>query len=174
MRRIFAVAALAFVPAGAIGQKLDLTLEAIASRASEKSEVDMDSASLAAAQKLTGKVPANLAGLTEVHVRAYEFAKAGAYSDQELDPIRKQVGPGSGWNRIVSVKDKSDTVEVYMFTAQGKAGGFLVLAGEPKELTVVHVVGDLTVEKLHEIVKSDIKYDLKSVLAAAASNPAPR
>jgi hypothetical protein len=160
------VAALA--PAGAAAQKLELRLDALASRAAEKAEVDLDGAALGTAKILAGGIPAQLSGLAEVHVRHYEFPEKGAYSPADLEHLRKQVGPGSGWARLVSVKDETDDVEIHFFPARAGNGGLLIVAGEARELTVVHLVGDFSEDKLREIVKSDIKYDLGGILAAAA------
>ena len=82
----------------AVGQKLELKLDAIAARASAKNEVDLDGpllqmalgkASEAAKEGKDGKkssLPALLAGVKGVYVRNYEFEKSGVYSDAELDP----------------------------------------------------------------------------------------
>ena len=43
----------------------------------------------------------------------------------------------------------------------GKPQAFLLIAAEPKELTVVHVVGSIDLASLREVVNSTIHYDLK-------------
>ena len=49
-----------------------------------------------------------------------------------------------------------------MFIQDGKPGGFLLIAAEEKELSVVYVVGSIDLASLQEVVKSTIQYDLKS------------
>ncbi|MCU1334903.1 MAG: hypothetical protein JWO19_484 [Bryobacterales bacterium] len=44
----------------------------------------------------------------------------------------------------------------------GKTTGFLPIAAEEKELTVVHVAGTTDVASLQEVVKSTIAYDLST------------
>ena len=47
-------------------------------------------------------------------MRHYEFDKAGAWSDKDLEPLRKQVSEGSGWSRILNVKEKNESTEVFV------------------------------------------------------------
>jgi hypothetical protein len=57
------------------------------------------------------------------------------------------------WSRIIgarSRKDKTD-VEVYVRIDGDKATGLTVLAIEPKEFTVVNIVGAIDLEKLHRL-----------------------
>src|SRR5512140_220920 len=84
----------------ASAQKLELKLDAIAAKASDKAEVDLDGALLKLAlqhglskKDKDGKSPerARLSGVQQIHVRHYAFENARSYSDQELKPLRKQV-----------------------------------------------------------------------------------
>ena len=160
----------------ASAQKLELKLDAVAARASEKAEVDLDGAilKLALPQLLSKKgkdakspVGDLLSGLQEIHVRSYEFEKAGAYSDTDLEPLRKQVGEGSGWSRIVNVKEKNESVEVFVQSQGGKVSSCLILAAEAKELAVVYIMGSLTLAQMKELVDSNVVYNL----AALAEQP---
>jgi hypothetical protein len=175
----------------ALGQKVELKLDTIAAKASAKSEVDLDGALLqlalgkvqaAAKEKAEKKekdgkegrksVPANLpallAGVKGVYVRNYEFEKPGLYADQDLDPIRQQVGSGSGWSRIVNVKEKNESTEIYVVIHGDEIGGCLILSAQPKELTVVHVTGALNLAQMKELVDSNIQYDLSALMSQAA------
>jgi hypothetical protein len=49
-----------------------------------------------------------------------------------------------------------------MLSQNGKTAGFLLISAEPKELTVVHIVGSIDLASLQAVVKSTISYDLKS------------
>jgi hypothetical protein len=143
------------------GQQVDLKFDAIAAKAKEKTEIDLDGNALSALMKLGGKNDL-LANVTGVVMRNYEFAKEGEYSDRDLEPVRKQVS-GTGWSRILIVKEEKETTEIYMFTAAGKPAGFLLIAAEPEELTVVNVQGNIQVAQLQELVQSSIAFDLKSL-----------
>jgi uncharacterized protein DUF4252 len=155
---------LALVPLGA--QTLDLNLDAVAAKAKEKAEITLEGPLLTLAlQKAPDKAKGALANVSRVLVRHYEFAKAGEYSDSDLESIRKQVSAGAGWARIVNVKEEHESTEIYLLNQGGKAGGFLLVAAEEKELTVIHVVGSIdlaSLASLQEVVNSTIHYDLKS------------
>ena len=156
------------------GQKLELKFDALAAKASDKAEVDLNGAllKLAFSQALSkkdkdGKSPAGdwLSGVQEIHVRHYEFDKAGSFSDQDLEPLRKQVSEGSGWSRIVNVKDKDESAEVFVQSQGGKVGSCLILATEAKELSVVYLMGTLTLAQMKELVDSNIAYNLAALAA---------
>jgi hypothetical protein len=169
------LAGMALAPfAGA--QKLELKFEAIAAKASQKAEVDLDGGLLKLATQYglskkdkDGKSPVGdlLSGVQEVHVRHYEFAKAGAYSDQDLEPLRKQVSEGAGWSRVLNVKEKDESAEIFVQSQGGKVGSCLILAAEAKELSVVYLMGTLTLAQMKELVDSNVMYNL----AALADQP---
>jgi hypothetical protein len=166
---LLATVAALLAPTWAAAQKLELNFDALAAKAREKAEVDLDGAALKQSLQLLGQnpkdpdAPSPFSGVQGLFVRHYEFAAPGAYSDSDLVSVRKQVASGSGWSRIVNVKEKNESVEIYMLTPAGaKPGGFLLIAAEPKELTVVHVIGPLDVSRLQELVNSRISYDLKT------------
>jgi len=145
--------------ASASAQTLDLNLDALAAKAKEKAEITLEGSLLAQAlQMAPEKVKGAVANVTRVVVRHYEFAQTGQYSDTDLDAIRKQV---SSWSRLLSVKEEHEATEVYMLSQDGKPAGFLLISAEPKELTVVHVVGSIDLASLKEVVNSTIHYDLK-------------
>jgi hypothetical protein len=147
-----------FLPALVWGQKLELKLDSLAAKAAQKDEMDLDSNALAQALQ-AGKLGHKLPGsVTELHVRQYEFAKPDQYSDSELEPVRKQLGAGSGWSRIINVKEKKESTEIYSHIQGDKLGGLLILACEAKEVSVVYILGALTPEQLKDLVSSNIQY----------------
>jgi len=82
-----------------------------------------------------------------VYVREFEFKSSGVYAASDLEAVREQVR-APGWSQLMKVEDKEDgdeeTVEIYVY---GKAdrrnfyGAMVVIATEPRELTVVNIVG---------------------------------
>jgi hypothetical protein len=172
---VTALAGMMIAPLGS-AQKLELKLDAIAAKASDKAELDLDGAllKLALPQGLSkkdkdGKTPAGdlLSGVQEIHVRHYEFEKAGTWSDQDLEPLRKQVSEGSGWSRVLNVKEKGESAEVFVLNQGGKVSSCLILAAEAKELSVVYLMGTLTLAQMKELVDSNVVYNL----AALAEQP---
>ena len=149
------------VPAGA--QMLDINLDAVAAKAKKKAEITLDGSTLAQAlQTAPGKLKGSAGNISRVLVRNYEFDQPGQYSDADLDTVRKQVSNDSNWSRVISTKEEHESVEIYMFSKDGKPGGLLVIAAKEKELSVVHVVGSIDLASLKEVVNSTIHYDLKS------------
>ena len=160
--KTFAIAAAALLfSVAAAAQKLNLDFPNLAAQAKEKAEVDLDSAALSA----LGQKPETkgaLSGVTGVFVRHYEFAAAGAYSDSDLDPLRRQVEGDAAWSRFVSVKESGESTQIFALKIGGAPGGLLVISAEPKEVTVVEILGTVDLSHLQEVVKSTIKFDLKS------------
>ena len=157
---VIGAAALVFSMAGA-AQKLNLDFPNLAAQAKEKAEVNLDGAALAA----LGQKPETknaFSGVTAVFVRHYEFAAAGAYSDSDLDPLRSQVKRDPNWSPMVNVKESGESTQIFMLKTGGTPSGLLVVSAEPKEVTVVEILGTGDLAHLQEVVKSTIIYDLKS------------
>jgi hypothetical protein len=170
---VAALAALMLAPL-ATAQKLELKFEALAAKASDKAEVDLDGALLkllfqhGLPQKDKGKdakaaLGDLLSGVQEVHVRHYEFEKAGTWSEKDLEPLRKQVSETAGWSRVVNVKEKDETAEVFVLSQGDKVSSCLILAGEARELNVVYLQGALTLAQMKELVDSSVVYNLAAL-----------
>ena len=136
-------------------QQLDLSsLDRLAARATGKTEVTLDSSMIVAASGFLsdGKtdeasVKKVLSGVKGVYVRVFEFDKTGAYSEADLKPIRDQLR-GSQWKTIVSSHEKDDNVDVMMRQEGGVTTGLIVIASEPMEVTVVNIVGKVSLQDL--------------------------
>jgi hypothetical protein len=138
----------------AAGQKLELKLDSLAAKAAEKAEADLDGGALSVAQragKLGHGMPATVTG---VYVRNYEFSNPDAYSEKDLEPLRKQVREGSGWTRIIYAKEKHESTEIFVHNQGDQIRGLLILACEARELSVVYITGALTPDNVKELVKS--------------------
>lgn len=90
-----------------------------------------------------------LADLKSVQVRRFRFDHDGAYSRADLDGLRRQL-QAPGWSRVVEKRrrDPQEDVDVYLRLDGDKASGLVVIASEPREFTVVNVVGHIDVDKL--------------------------
>jgi hypothetical protein len=90
-----------------------------------------------------------LADLKAVQVRSFRFDRDGAYSRADLDGLRRQLD-APGWSRVMQKRrrDPQEDVDVYLRLDGGKASGLVVIASEPREFTVVNVVGNIDVDKL--------------------------
>lgn len=84
-----------------------------------------------------------MAGLTGVHVRSFKFDKEGQYSAAEVNALRTQL-LGAGWQSTVDVhssKTGGDNAGVFTRTDGKQLTGLVVLAFEPRQLTVVNISG---------------------------------
>ncbi len=149
---------LSLLPLGA--QNITINLDNVADKAKEKTEVTIEGPLLEQALK---SLPDGIkASVNRVLIREYEFEEAGQYSEADIEAIRKQVGPGTGWSRVLSSKEDGELTEIYMLSQNGKTAGFLLISAEKKELTVIHIGGSINLASLQEVVNSTIHYDLKS------------
>lgn len=90
-----------------------------------------------------------IAGLKGVYVKVYEFAKEGEYAPADVDAVRSQLREPT-WARMVGVKSKreGEKVDVYMTMSGTRIGGIAVISTDPRQLTVVNIVGTIDLEKL--------------------------
>ncbi len=92
-------------------------------------------------------------GLRGIYVKHLEFDTPGGYTDSDVAPIRNQLR-GAAWTRIVEVvsrREGAKNAEVYLATDNGRVDGLAILLIEPKELTVVNIVGMVDIEKLRKL-----------------------
>jgi Domain of unknown function (DUF4252) len=90
--------------------------------------------------------------LTEVsgiYVRTFEFERENVYTSDDVTTIRKQL-TSPGWMKLVTIDSKRDRdlVEVYSWREGNESGGLAILVAEPRELTVVNIVGRIDLAKL--------------------------
>jgi hypothetical protein len=159
LRWIFAVA----IPIAA-AQTLNFDFSPLAVNATSKTEVNLDRAAMDAL-KIDLKDAGPFAGIETVFVHTYEYAKAGDYPSGALEPLRKQIAADSRWSRIVQAHEAGENTDIYIQTRDGKLAGMIVIAEEPKEVTVVQIGGSVEMAKLQEVVKSAIQYDLEELQA---------
>jgi hypothetical protein len=149
----------------AYGQDAKIRLDAIdklADKADQVVDVNVEGALIKAALDAlvdakdpeTAKIKDVVKDLKGVYVRRLEFEKPGEYTDEDISPIREQLR-APGWSRIVGVRGKkgSENIEVYAMSAGTIMSGIAILAVEPKELTLVNIVGPIDLEKLVELAK---------------------
>lgn len=139
------------------GARLDLSrLDKLASKATKVKSVNLDGSML----KQVGESSMNLSGaagefkdmagqLKGVYVRKYEFDKPGEYSKADVENLMKQLS-SKGWSSMVrDVNKKTGEIKgVYLFNKGGETEGMAVIKAEPKELSVVNIVGPINVGKL--------------------------
>ena len=140
-------------------QKLNFDFGKLAAKAKEVVDVNLDGTSLQFASKFLSDKDADeaqakkvVSGLKGIYVKSFEFEKPGAYTTADVQALRAQLS-GPQWSRIVDVHSEKDgeNAEVYLRTEAGKVTGLSILAAEPTELTVVHIVGAIDPDSLNQL-----------------------
>jgi len=137
------------------GARLQLDhLNKLAEKATETVDVSADTAMLKQAAGFlagkgsdTEKMQQLLGGITGIYVKSFEFDAPNMYAQSDVEAIRKQVS-GSGWSRVVSVREKGELNEIYFWTDRDTTGGLAVISAEANELTVVNIVGRVDLASL--------------------------
>jgi len=93
-----------------------------------------------------------LKGLKSVRVRNYRFDSDFAYSKADLDSVRSQLS-GPGWSPLAQVHDRkhNEDVDVYVALKDEKITSLAVIASEPREFTIVYLVGSIDPKKLDKL-----------------------
>ena len=128
----------------------------LAARASNVTEVTLGKGMLAFAAKfMDGKDKDDQAtkrlieGLEGIYVREYEFDKEGEFSMEEIDKLR-QYFETSEWSPIVRERERKsgESTDVMVKLVNGESHGMFILTVEPKELTIVLILGPINLDEL--------------------------
>lgn len=148
--------------ASARGQSAQLQishLDKLAAKAEQVVEVALDEKLLQLAAKfLSDKNPNEAAvkqlvgGLKGVYVRVFEFDQPGEYAPSDIETIRTQLA-APGWSKIVGVRSRreGDNVDVHLRWQDGNILGLAIIAADPKQLTIVNIVGPIDLDKLSQL-----------------------
>ena len=131
----------------------------LADKASETVTVTLDANLLGmAARFLSNEDPEQakakklVSSLTGIYVRHYTFDSDYAYPKGDIDGVRRQLS-APGWSRIVEARSKKENtnVDVFVLIDGEKAQGLAIIASEPREFTIVNIVGNIDLEQLHDL-----------------------
>lgn len=133
-------------------------LDALAAKANDTVNLNIDERMMQiSAQFLSGddpdeqKVKELVNGLKGIYVRSLEFETENQYTLSDIEPIRAQLRSPL-WTRMVGVHNKAEGgVEVYLMMNGNQVGGLTVLSVEPKEITVVNILGPIDLDKLSQL-----------------------
>lgn len=148
------------LPASAQDARLKLDhLEKLSAKAVEVTNVTLDDGMLQLAAKFVDmdkddpesrQVKDLIKNLKGIYVKSFEFEQPNQYSAADVEEIRTQLA-APGWSKIVENRDKraNENNEIYfMKDAHNNIAGIAILVAEPKELTVVNIVGPVDLDKL--------------------------
>lgn len=135
-------------------QRINIDVAGLAERASEVIDVTLDAQMLRVASKFFSSKDSDqrairemVSGLEGIYVRSYEFDKAGEYDRGIVDRLRSQLG--ADWKKIVNVRSRDrENVEVFLNMRGDAVRGLFVISAEPRELTIVNIVGPIDIDKL--------------------------
>jgi len=159
MRIATLVLAVAALPACAQDIKMPVNLDALADKADESVVVTMDKSMLKFAGRFLrdehddAEARKLIEGLDGIYVRSFEFSREGEYSKSDVEAVRNQL-QGPAWGRIVGVRSKRSDGDVDVYfkdSGGGQLGGIVVIDAEPRELTIVSVLGNIDPEKIVDL-----------------------
>ena len=90
-----------------------------------------------------------LEDIKSIRVRNFTFDEDGAYSRADVESVRKQLS-GPDWSPLAQVhsRESKEDVDVYICMQGEKISGLAVIAAEPREFTIVNIVGSIDVDKI--------------------------
>jgi hypothetical protein len=159
LRIFFALMAPTFVWAASSPRLVLPEFTALAQKATESVTITLDAALLAIAGRfLNGDDPQDAAtreilkGLQGIYVRSYTFDKDSAYQQSDIDAVRNQLS-APGWNRLVQTRSRKSqaNVDIYIMVVNSQATGLALIASEPRQFTIVNIVGAIDLDKLHKL-----------------------
>ena len=156
MRKLIILTILLCVAAPVYAQRLTLDVPGLAERASEVVDVTLDGPLLRVAAKfLSSNDPDERAArdvvqkLQGIYVKSYTFEKDGEYDPAIVERLRTQL---SSWKRVVTVREKGgDSSDIYFNMHGEDVMGLAIITAEPRELTLVNIVGPIDLDKLSSL-----------------------
>lgn len=133
---------------------------ALSKRATQSVDISLDPSLL----RLAGGAIANdsggngaavndlIQGIKGIYVRSYTFDRPGEYSRADVRAIQAQL-LAPGWQPIVSTHDlkQGKDVDIYVRRTGDRTDGIAIIAAEPRQLTVVNIVGPIDLAKLAQL-----------------------
>lgn len=151
MRTLITALILTAAASGAQDIKFPASFDKLAEKAEDVVDVNLDANMLGLASQFLSEQKTEerqakgiVQGLKGIYVRSFEFSQEGQYTQADLDEIRAQLRPPE-WVSIVNVRSKKEgeKAQIYIKKEGDKVAGLTILAAEPKNLTIVHIVGTI-------------------------------
>lgn len=157
MKKIFLTAACALlVPAAALAQAFTIPerIESLSAKAKESVNITLDGPLLQLAgqflnsgnsdERAAKEIVSKLRG---IHVRHFEFAREGEFSDADLDALRAQLR-SPAWARVVDSREQGEHTQIFVRQENNTLGGLVILATERTELSIVSIDGQIDLKQL--------------------------
>ncbi|MGA2889161.1 MAG: DUF4252 domain-containing protein [Terracidiphilus sp.] len=110
-------------------------------------------------------------GLDGIYVRDYEFAKQGEFSAEQVEQLRKYYET-TEWSPIVRDHDSKtgESADIMIKMVNGKSDGLFILDVEPKEISIVLILGPVNMEQLGQLKNLALLGALNGAKAAPSGN----
>ncbi len=128
----------------------------LAAKATNATEVTLNKDMLGFASKfMNGKdkdqaaVSQLIQGLDGIYVRDYEFDKEGEYSMDDIEKLRQAIETPE-WTPIVRDRERkgAEINDVMVKMVNGETKGMFILSAEPKEISIVLILGNIRMDQL--------------------------
>ena len=138
-------------------QRLNLDIPGLSDKAAEVVDVTLDGSMLRLATKFLSNGDHDeraardiVQKLEGIYVRSYSFDHDGEYDRGVVERVRAQLG--ASWKKIVDVRSRNrENSEIYINMRGEQPVGMLIISAEPRELTVVNIVGLIDIDKLSSL-----------------------
>jgi hypothetical protein len=96
-----------------------------------------------------------LKGIEAVYIRSFSFAEDNAYSKDDIESVRTQLRDQK-WQPLAQIhsRKKEENVDIFIAIENDKPIGFAILASEPREFTIVNVVGTIDPQNIGKLQAS--------------------
>jgi hypothetical protein len=133
-------------------------IERLAAKASDTVDITIDGALLQLAAKFLSSdrdgegIARLIAKIKGIYVRSYEFDRSGEFTDSDLESLRSQMKTPQ-WSRMASVRSprQGENIDVYFKTENNVIASLALIAAQPRQLTVVNIVGPIDLDELARI-----------------------
>ncbi|HJQ41204.1 MAG TPA: DUF4252 domain-containing protein [Thermoanaerobaculia bacterium] len=154
MRKLILILIIVLLAVPAMAQQIKMDFPDLAERADEVVDITLDASLLRLGvkflsdkdedQRTVRELVKNLEG---IYVRSYEFSHDNEYDRTLIDRVKSQLGPT--WKPLVTVRSKrKDNVNIMADMRGDRVVGLVIIATEPREFTIVNIVGPIDIDKL--------------------------
>ena len=130
-------------------------IERLAAKASDTVNITIDGALLQLATKFLASdrddddIKRLIGRIKGIYVRSFEFDRSGEYTDADVESLRSQL-KAPQWSRMASVRSqkRDGNADVYLKMENNEIASLAIIAADPRELTVVNIVGPIDLDAL--------------------------
>jgi hypothetical protein len=174
MRKLM-VAVWMMIAGTCLAQQIDLkSLDQFAAKAKSKTEINMDESMVKSASEFLNQekkdeaaVKKTVKDLKGLFLRSYEFDQSGAFRLEDLKPLLDQL-KSPNWTSFLRNQEGGEQTEIWFHRTNGQTDGFLLIAAESKEITVINAIGLTGLQDLSSLGA------LGNFALESAARPAPK